>query len=468
MKNKFFRNLLLAILGGSLFLSLTLLTPYISPAQKPSPEVAQFKTLAEADKLYLLGKKAEAEKLYRQVKTPFTEEKPIQLLRPITDPEKLSGGGKVYWRTAQEGIQQKLDSKIFVPLQMLIEKEPQFVPGYQLLSEAYQKKGRKKEALEVIEKAATQFPESVEITKSLITALEKRGKLLEASIAARQFAIVYPQHPEAATLTNIADKDLEKFKSNLNEQIVGKGIFSGIVGIVTGKVESTAFELGKLLLQGESGMGLQLANSVKEKSRIIDDPAVAQYVSTIGKDIAQLMGRKFDYEFNVLQDNAINAFALPGGKIFVNTGLIVAANSEAELAGVMAHEVAHAVLSHGFLRTVNSSLFSNLRQKVPFGDLVNNIVTAQFSQDQERQSDVLGTRVLTTAGYAADGLRNLLVKLPSNKSSTPSYLASHPAPTERVNSLERLIQQNGYSRFAYEGVEKHLVIRKRLKELGLA
>ncbi|MFK0729964.1 MAG: M48 family metalloprotease [Gloeotrichia echinulata GP01] len=360
-------------------------------------------------------------------------------------------------------MQKNSESQTLVALKLLIEKQPEFIPAYQLLAEALQKKEQHQEAIEVLEKGVTLFPESAELTKSLIKALHSKDKWLEASITARQFTIVYPQHPESPEFLRIADQDLGRFNDSLNKKIIGTGILGGLLGGLTGQGTATALNLAPLILQGESGMGSQLANSQKQQLRLAEEPAVVEYVNTIGKDVAKLMGRNFQYEFYVVQDDSLNAFALPGGKIFVNTGTILACNSEAELAGVIAHEVSHSVLSHGFEKIVNSILLSNVSQNIPLGDLVSKIAFSQYSQEQERQADILGARALANAGYAADGLHNFMVKLNQKYGSNQNIFASHPATTERISYLEELIVRNGYNRYSYEGVEKHAAIQKRLR-----
>lgn len=137
---------------------------------------------------------------------------------------------------------------------------------------------------------------------------------------------------------------------------------------------------------------------------MVNDPEILGYVDELGQDVARYMGRdEFDYEFFVVDDDNLNAFALPGGKVFVNTGAILAANSEAELAGLLGHEVGHAVLSHGFQRVVTNNLLANLAREIPFGNLLGTLVSLDYSRKHERQSDIIGTRVIHSAGYAADG-----------------------------------------------------------------
>lgn len=466
---KSIRNISWAVASSILCLNIHLITPTIASAQTQTTttqnsQVTSFQTLAEADKLYLLGKKAEAEQLYRQAKAPFSAQTASQA-QPITDPKQLSGTSQVYWRTAQEGLQQNLDTKVFVPLQMLIEKQPEFVSAYTLLAETLEKRDRHKESLAVLEKAVNQFPDSAELTLAQVKALEADKQWIEASIAARSFAIVYPNRAQSPELLQSAEKNLKRFRKHIKEERISTGIIGGIVGIFTGRTKETVIALGPLLLQGESKMGSQLANEHKKQARLIEDPEIVEYVDKIGQDVAKLMGRDFKYEFYVVQDNAVNAFALPGGKVFVNTGAILGCNSEAELAGLLAHEVSHSVLSHGYQSVVERNLLANLKEVIPLGNIVATIANAQYSQAKERQSDILATRAIATAGYAADGLRNVMNSLKQQeRQSLPVYLATHPTSDKRIEYLEKLIEQNGYNRYAFEGVEKHAAIAQKVRE----
>jgi Peptidase family M48 len=463
---KKYRKFSWVALGLVLSLSFNFILPIISPAQTTNINP----TLVKADELYLAGDTAGAEKLYRQAKPPLPKENTATNItrKPITDPEKLSGAGRVYWRNATEGMQQGLSSKIFVPLQNLLEKEPEFIPAYTLYAQAANKYGSQKDVIPILEKGVTTFPDSVELNKALIKALEEGDKWLESSIIARQFAIVYSKNPEAPEFIKIAEKNFGRFRSKLNEKIVTQGILGGIIGAVTGSGTEQAVQLVPLLLKGESGMGESFASAYKQQLTLIDDPKVVEYVSRIGNDLANLMGRNdFKYEFHVVKENSFNAFALPGGKVFVNTGAIMAANSEAELAGLLGHEIGHAVLSHGFQKMTNANLIANIGKNIPLGNLISSLAILDYSRENEAQSDIIGTRALASAGYAADGLRNLFVTLKQQqgRGGVPEFLQTHPLPDSRVRYLETLITRNGYNRYAFEGVKRHAEIKQRLQEI---
>jgi predicted Zn-dependent protease len=193
------------------------------------------------------------------------------------------------------------------------------------------------------------------------------------------------------------------------------------------------------------------------------------YVQELGEQLSKLSGRDdFEYEFYVIHDKNLNAFALPGGKIFINLGAILHSDTEAELAGLITHELAHTVLSHGFQMVTHGNLIGNMARYVPFGGTLANLLVLNYSREMEQQADVLGTRLLTSAGYAADGLRNLMVKLKEQYgegSSFWKFMSSHPPTKERIAYIESLIERGGYNRFAYEGVERHQEMRQRAAEL---
>ena len=443
--------------------------------------VDNYETLVKADFLYQQGDRKAAEKLYRKVKAPFESHQNTMFPDPINNAENLSSEIQTQWEKTKKAADKKDNLEM---LQEFVAQHPEFVPGHLLLAKTLQKNKKEKEAFQVLEKAASLFPYSAEIVEVHVKALRKEKDYLKASIAARQFVLVNPDSPEAENFQEIADENFNKFHNNIKGQMLGKGIFGtalrvgscallgncDVVGIAVGE----AIKMGGLMLQGESGLGSQAAKFYKKKLTLVEDKKVVKYITNIGNSIAELMGRDdFEYEFYVVRDDSLNAFVLPGGKVFVNTGAILNTNSEAELAGLIAHEVAHAVLSHGFQRIVTNNLYDSagqiiseaLKTDIPTGSIVTNLIGLQYSRSNERQADLLGTRVLATAGYAADGLRNFMVTVDKKDGNTGplSFLSTHPASDDRVEYLEQLIEHNGYNRYAFEGVEKHREIQENLK-----
>ena len=256
--------------------------------------------------------------------------------------------------------------------------------------------------------------------------------------------------------------------------MTGKAIANFITGAigyaVTGNLFGplSALETTVLLLRGESGIGKSMANQAKKQFPMVEDEEVLAYVREIGNKLASVAGRdQFEYEFYVIMDEKLNAFALPGGKIFINAGAIVETDSEAELAGLLAHELSHAVLSHGFQLVTQGNFIANVSQFVPYvGRTGANLLVLNYSRDMEKQADVFGTRILVAAGYAADGVHNLMVTLDEQDNpKPPPWLSTHPDTKKRVRYLENFIVSNNLNRYSYEGVSRHSKIKQRVAEL---
>jgi predicted Zn-dependent protease len=452
--------------------------------QKPAeptktPELSESeKKLIEADRLYRSGDKVQAVKLYQEVKPAFQGVTEAKTQEVITDPAQLSPAGQVYWRESEAGLAQNLESRIFVPLELLVKDFPQFVPGQIRYAEALEKYGKNEQALAVLEKAATQFPNQPELIKAKVAALAKNEKWIDASIASRQFALLNPNHPQAPELLKLADDYQKRYQKQLRGKLRGNligGILTGALSYaLTGNLFGplSAVQNTALLLRGESAVGERVVRQAKRQLDLVEDKEVNDYVNGLGQKLANAAGRdEFKYEFYVVLDDKLNAFALPGGKVFVNAGAIEKANSEAELVGLLGHELAHTLLSHSFQLITEGTLTANLTQFIPYvGGLITDITTLSYSRDMERQADVLGTRLLASTDYAADGLYNLMVTLrkeeeEKRRSNPPTWLASHPLPNDRVNYLQELITKTGYNRYAYEGIEQHNAIQAKVSKL---
>jgi tetratricopeptide (TPR) repeat protein len=452
--------------------------PPIAPI-KSAAEIERHKQLTEADRLYQAGEIAAAEKIYRLIKAPFAAApEPSPQPAPITDAELLSPSGKVFWRESTIGLEQNMETRIFVPLQLLTERIPEFVPGHLRLAQVLTERGKSEQALAVLEKAAGRYPNQPELLKARITALGQNEKWMEATIAARQFALLNPESPLAAEFTTLAEENQKRYQRHmrrqLNSNLVG-GIITGALSYaLTGSLYGplNAVQATALMLRGESAVGDRVTKQAKRHLKMVEDPEVVGYVNEIGQKLTKVTGRNdFKYEFFVVMDDALNAFALPGGKIFVNLGAIAKTNSEAELAGLLAHELSHTVLSHGFQLMTQGTLTANVTQFIPYvGGLAGELLVLNYSRDMERQADTMGTRILASAGYAADGLRNLMVTLQQQESkkgkmAPPEWASSHPAPPDRVRYLETLIITGGYNRYAFEGVERHAAMQAKVEKM---
>lgn len=245
--------------------------------EKPTPEeIARQKKLMEADKLYQAGKIAEAEKIYRSAKDSFANASDIRPRKQaIVNPAELSPAGKVYWREAQGGIVSNLRTKTLVPLKLLVEKYPEFIPGNIKYAQALKKYGKEEKALEVLERATSLYPNQAELVKVRVEALSDEKKWMQASLVARQFALLNPENSQAAEFTQIADEKLKKYTSHIRRETRGNAIANIITGVVgyaaTGSLLGpfSALDSTMMLLKGEKSVGRSVAKQAKKRMELI-------------------------------------------------------------------------------------------------------------------------------------------------------------------------------------------------------
>ncbi|PZO58294.1 MAG: peptidase M48 Ste24p [Phormidesmis priestleyi] len=441
-------------------------------AQPPVSEAVRIrrKLLIQGDRAYLAGNMAEAEALYRQAKDQ-TWLLPAQFARlppaPFSDEALLSPGAGVYWREANQGIATGRSPQTLVALALLTSEYPAFTQGHILYANTLRSAGRLEEATAVLDQALTLYPAQPDLLLAQVDMRMARSQWLEAAIASRQFVALNSNHPAAAAQAELAKENLDRFQGQTRSVINNRAIaniFTGVLGYAfTGSIFGpiTAAQSGLMLLQGENAIGAQYASQVQRQLPMLQNSEALGYVRGMGSRLAAVTGRRdLDYEFFVILDPGLNAFALPGGKVFVNAGAILDTHSEAELAGLIAHELSHSVLSHGFQIATQGNLSSSLAQYLPYGGLINTVFLSGYSRQMERQADIVGTQILAAAGYAADGLHNVMItlnqqSLEDDSPRAPSWISTHPNPEDRVTYLKTLVERGGYNRYAYEGVASH-------------
>lgn len=433
-----------------------------------------YSKMLEADRFYKQGNLVKVKQIQREVKPDFPPAEPLPAAQ--ADLSKLDATGKKYWQSANQALKKDDadEDEVFEPLESLVEEYPEFIPGHILLADTYDQFGEEDDALDTIEKASSMYPGRDDVLDSRIDLLLAYNKPLEASIAAREFAYSYPDYHKTPAYEQAADEYFKQYQDNIKSKLAESGVIGGVGQAATGN-ESEGYALGKLLVEGdENTVGASLSEGMKAQSSMVSNPQQLEYVNGIGQKLAKLMGRdEFTYEFNIIEDPSPNAAAYPGGKIFIHTGMLQLLDSEAELAGILAHEIAHAVLSHGYIGIAETALTSTganvgsgilsaigLDEDVASGvmNVGGVLLNQEFSRDKEEQADVLGIRVLDAAGYSADGLYNVMAKLNQLEGESnwaESLLSSHPASEERMEYLEELIQTKGYNRYGYEGVEAY-------------
>ncbi|MDB9312901.1 M48 family metallopeptidase [Spirulina sp. CS-785/01] len=439
-------------------------------------EEAMNEQLAEADRLWLAGEEEAAREQYRQAKPPFSlEEEELAVLdKAFYEAEELSPAGSVYWRNHQEGLAANLESKIFAPLDLLLEEQPAFIPGYVSYAEALRDRNRIEEAVEIVTLGTTRYPNEPELVDLAVEVQNEAEQWLEASLTARQFAVFNPDHPRSEEFLQLAEQNWERYQSHLRSKLTQNAIANVITGAagfaLTGNLGGpiSAVQSSMLLMRGEDRVGEVYTNRILDQAPLLEDEEVLNYVREVGNKLTEVAGRdEFNYEFHVILEEDLNAFALPGGKIFVNAGAILETNSEAEFAGLLAHEISHAVLSHGFQLVTQGQLTASVVQFVPYvGGLATNVLVFSYSREMEQQADYFGTRILSASGYASDGMRNLMETLGEQDHPTPpQWLSTHPDTDNRVKYLEALILNNDYDRYGFEGVETHTRIRERVADI---
>ena len=390
----------------------------------------------------------------------------------FSDPAQLSPAGKVFWRNYQQGRERQFESKVISSLKLLTTREPQFLLGHIRYYQTLMQYEREEEAIAVLDRAVNRYPNEPEILRAKMEADIAEEKWLDASIMARQYALFNPDAPQAEEFERLAEEYLAEYQSNLRSSITWNAVGNAIAGTVgfalTGNIFGplSALETTSLLLQGESAIGEVSVSQIRQQVPLLEDERVTEYVNQIGQKVAAASGREeFDYEFYIIMDDTLNAFALPGGKIFINAGAIMKTDSEAELAGLLAHEVSHSALSHGFQLVTRGNLTANIVSYIPYvGNAASSLIVLNYSRGMEKQADIYGTRVLVNAGYAADGVRNLMAKLheahDEDSPESPAWLSSHPNSKQRIGYIERLVVEQNLDRYAYEGVYPHQPIKE--------
>lgn len=213
--------------------------------------------------------------------------------------------------------------------------------------------------------------------------------------------------------------------------------------------------LNFISIEQEKELGKKMETEISSQMKLVPDAGLNQKIKTIGNTLAaKLPRRDFDYRFYVVEDNSPNAFTIPGGAIYVHTGLIKLASNDSEIAGVMAHEIAHAFERHpakGLSRTLGvqyltQMLFKGNESKIQslVLSLAQNGVLTKYGRDDEREADTVGYYLMRQSPYRPEGLMDFflkLQKLEGGKSPFP-LLSSHPPTAERIQNLQALNTQS--------------------------
>jgi predicted Zn-dependent protease len=212
-------------------------------------------------------------------------------------------------------------------------------------------------------------------------------------------------------------------------------------------------------LEKEIALGKQLAEEVARQSKINRDPMVAEYINRLGQNLVRNSDAKVPFTFQVVEDQTPNAFALPGGPIFVNTGLIKLASEEDELAGAMAHEIAHVAARHMTCQASKGQIvnMASIPASILLGGGLGGYAARQamgigaktaflkLSRAAETEADYLGTQYMYAAGYDPNGAISIFEKIESLQKSRPGALgrifSTHPMDADRIDRTQKEIQK---------------------------
>lgn len=208
-------------------------------------------------------------------------------------------------------------------------------------------------------------------------------------------------------------------------------------------------------LDKEVALGRQLAMQVDRQAKFIDDPMVVEYINRVGQNIVLHSDAKVPFTIKVLDSDDVNAFALPGGFFYVNKGLILAADNEAEIAGVMAHEIAHVAARHGVEQDSKAQLanFAMIPLIFMSGGLAAIAYQAaqigvplaflKFSRGAENEADMLGAQYSWASGYDPNNLTTFFEKLEKKEKDKPGTLSklfrTHPLTPDRIDNVRSLV-----------------------------
>jgi len=215
------------------------------------------------------------------------------------------------------------------------------------------------------------------------------------------------------------------------------------------------YHSNKYSAQDDVKLGRQAAQQAEQQFPLLRDEEVRGYVENVGRRLvnaipSQFQHGEFQYYFKVINARDINAFALPGGPMYVNRGMIEAARTEGEMAGVMAHEISHVALRHGTAQATKSQKYSllagiaGLAGSILAGPGAGQLAQApfavyllKFSREYETEADILGSQIMAQAGYDPRDLANMFRTIEQQGGGGGGFLSDHPSPKDRYARIQK-------------------------------
>src|SRR6266487_733811 len=240
------------------------------------------------------------------------------------------------------------------------------------------------------------------------------------------------QQPAQTKAVNTKPLSTNEDPAMIGKRKINKGIIAGMAGSTEKEVK----------------IGRELAAEVDREAKFVDDPRITEYVNRVGQNIVLHSDAKVTFTIKVIDSDEVNAFALPGGFFYVNKGLILAADNEAELAGVMAHEIGHVAARHAMEneRKMQVLDYGMLAGILLGGGIIGNVLYngggffegmafMHFSRGAEEEADRLGVQYMWAAGYDPTAMATMFEKLEAKNKKKPGTVArmfmDHPAPADR-------------------------------------
>lgn len=237
-------------------------------------------------------------------------------------------------------------------------------------------------------------------------------------------------------------------------------------------------------IQKEIALGKRMAQDVERHSKIVDDPVIAEYVNRIGQNLVRNSDAKVPFTIKLIDSADVNAFALPGGFFFVNSGLMLRAESESELAGVMAHEIAHVAARHGTRQATKGQLISIATIPLMFiggwtgygiyqaSSFLIPMTFLRFSRGMESEADFLGVQYLYKSGYDPTSFIDFFEKMLADEKRKPGtiskFFRSHPPHGSRIRKTQKTIDELLPTRPEYVvTTSEFLQVKERLEQLVL-
>jgi predicted Zn-dependent protease len=238
----------------------------------------------------------------------------------------------------------------------------------------------------------------------------------------------------------------------------------------------------------EVALGRQLAAEVDRESKFVTDPIVIEYVNRVGQNIVLHSDVKTPVEIKVIDSNEVNAFALPGGHLYINRAVIETADNEAEMAGVIAHETGHVAARHGVEQASKANLFNYGSIPLIFlggiggfairqaAGLAVPLTFLKFSRGAEEEADRLGAQYMWAAGYDPHAMVTFFEKLQAKEKKKPGTIAktfsTHPMTSDRIKNVGNLVarfpdkQEYEISSSEFASVKSHLISMNAARRPG--